>query len=166
MQAASARAWKKPIKQSALQTGTMRTCLPVYRAMLSMIGVLQRWYGSLPVCVYAANFVTAKWSAINNTSVPDRMVRSIHSPRYWTDYYGLFSCLAFWLVSLSIIINNECSFNLERVWVCLFAVEKVLIIHYKDTDSKPWALRGICALQITPPAQVHIDYWGYAFNWI
>ncbi len=81
MQAAIAWARQKPIKQSARWTGTMRTCLLVYWAILIMIGELQDWYGSLPVCVFAANFVTAKRSAINDTSIPDRTVKTIHSPR-------------------------------------------------------------------------------------
>lgn len=81
MQAAIAGARQKPIKQCVWPTGAMRTCLLVYWANLIVIGALQSWYGSLPVCVSAANFVTVKWSAINDTSVPDRTVKTIHSPR-------------------------------------------------------------------------------------
>lgn len=50
-------------------------CLLDYWANLIMIRALQHWHGSLPVCVFAANFVTAKWSAINGTTVSDRLFK-------------------------------------------------------------------------------------------
>lgn len=57
MQPAIASARQNPIKQSTIQ---VQSCLVVYQAIQIMIGALKHWYDSLPVCIFAANFVTAK----------------------------------------------------------------------------------------------------------